>query len=157
MILFCHRCEIKVESLHLLHEAGQPMLLGFLIHVCLHFLFIQTRFGCRSSTNFNEELPSIFDLFRNSDNDSAAWTFFPLRNSLTRAWKLLMALSISMRFENLCFTRALKTRQKLCVHTRAFAFILSVNIAKIESFQSVIRRLDLIYVIYCSKPLTNRD
>ena len=56
-----------------------------------------------------------------------------------------------MRFENLCFAIA-KTRQKLHIHTRAFAFILSVNIAKIESFQSIIRRLDLIYVIYCSKP-----
>lgn len=82
MILFCHRCEIKVESLHFLHEAGQPMLLGFLIRVCLHFLFIQTRFGFRESTNFNEELTSIFDLFRNSDNDSAAaWTVFLLRYS----------------------------------------------------------------------------
>ena len=60
-----------------------------------------------------------------------------------------MAWSIPMRFENLCFAIA-KTRQKLHVHT--FAFILSVNIAKIESFQSIIKRLDLIYVIYCSKP-----
>ena len=129
-------------SLHLLHEAGQPMV--------LEFFYIQ---GSRKSTNFNEEeeLPSIFDLFRNSDNVSAAWTFFPLRNSLTRASKLLMACSIPMRFENLCFAIA-KTRQKLHVHTRAFAFILSVNIAKIESFQSIIRRLDIIYVIYCSKP-----
>lgn len=156
MILFCHRCEIKVESLHLLHEAGQPMLLGFLIHVCFHFLFIQTRFGCRRSTNFNEELPFIFDLFRNSDNDSAAWTLFPQRNSLSRAWKLLMALSIPMLFENLCFAIA-KTRQKLHVQTRAFAFILSVNIAKIESFQSNFRRLVLIYAIYCSNPLKIRD
>lgn len=81
MILFCHRCEMKGESLHLLHEAGQPMLLGFLIRVCLHFLFIQTRFGFRESTNFNEELPSTFDLFRNSDNDSAAWTVSLLRYS----------------------------------------------------------------------------
>ena len=43
-------------------------------------------------------------------------------------------------------------RPLLAGNTRAFAFILSVNIAKIESFQSIIRRLDLIYVIYCSKP-----
>ena len=77
MILFAVDVKSKERaSLHLLHEAGQPMLLGF--------FYIQ---GSRRSTNFNEEeeLPSIFDLFRNSDNDSAAWTFFPLRNSLTRA------------------------------------------------------------------------
>lgn len=46
---------------------------------------------------------------------------------------------------------------KADVHTRAFAFILSVNIAKIESFHSIIGRLDLIYVIYCWIPLKIRD
>ena len=52
---FCRSCEIKEESLQILHEAGLPMLLGFLIHVCLHFLFVQTRFGFIRVSHKNQE------------------------------------------------------------------------------------------------------
>ena len=54
-VLFCRSCEIKEESLQILHEAGLPMLLGFLIHVCLHFLFVQTRFGFIKVSHKNQE------------------------------------------------------------------------------------------------------
>ena len=49
------RCEIKEPSLKLLHEAGPPMYLGFLIHMFLHFLIMQTRIG-RSRSHRSEEL-----------------------------------------------------------------------------------------------------
>ncbi|KAJ7337148.1 hypothetical protein OS493_010002 [Desmophyllum pertusum] len=39
------RCEVKEQSLDILFEAGPPMYLGFLIHVCLHFVIILTSIG----------------------------------------------------------------------------------------------------------------
>ena len=148
----CRRCsEIKVESLHLLHEAG-PASAPWIsyIQVCLHFLLYRQHSvagGVQISTRNRNYPPYLtFSEIQITTQQRGRFSL-----CVTRAWKLLMAWSIRMRFENLCFAIA-KTRQKLHVHTRAFAFILSVNIAKIESFQSIIRRLDLIYVIYCSKP-----
>ena len=53
-LLIC-RCEVKEPSLKLLHEAGPPMYLGFLIHVFLHFVIMQTRIS-GSGLYANEEL-----------------------------------------------------------------------------------------------------
>lgn len=39
------RCEIKEQSLKILLEVGPPMYLGFLIHVFLHFVIIETKIG----------------------------------------------------------------------------------------------------------------
>lgn len=37
------RCEIDDLSLNMLFDAGPPMYLGFLIHVFLHFVIIETK------------------------------------------------------------------------------------------------------------------
>lgn len=58
-ILFC-RLEIKDQSLLLLHNAGSTMHLGFLIHVGLNFLVMQTRFGRPRSHSFTESTPLLF-------------------------------------------------------------------------------------------------
>ena len=42
IIFLSSRCEIKDESMKILIEAGPPMYLGFLIHMFLHFVIIQT-------------------------------------------------------------------------------------------------------------------
>ena len=42
------RCEIKEPSLDIVFEAGPPMYLGFLIHMFLHFLIIETEIIKRS-------------------------------------------------------------------------------------------------------------
>ncbi|KAL9975528.1 hypothetical protein ACROYT_G012698 [Oculina patagonica] len=39
------RCEIEEQSMKILFEAGSPMYLGFLLHVCLHFVIIQASIG----------------------------------------------------------------------------------------------------------------
>ena len=39
------RDEVKELSLNILFDAGPPMYLGFLIHVFLHFVIIQTKIG----------------------------------------------------------------------------------------------------------------
>ena len=43
--IILYRCEIKEQSLNILLEVGPPMYLGFLIHVFLHFVIIQTKIG----------------------------------------------------------------------------------------------------------------
>ena len=45
------RCEIEEESMKILFEAGSPMYLGFLLHVCLHFVIIQASIGDPGSSN----------------------------------------------------------------------------------------------------------
>jgi len=47
---FLHRREIKELSLDILFDAGPPMYLGFLIHVFLHFVIIQTKIGKQPRT-----------------------------------------------------------------------------------------------------------
>lgn len=46
-LLSFDRCEIQEQSLKILLEVGPPMYLGFLIHVFLHFVIIQTKIGKR--------------------------------------------------------------------------------------------------------------
>lgn len=48
LVLYIHRCEIKDLSLDILFDAGPPMYLGFLIHVCLHFVIIQAKLAKQS-------------------------------------------------------------------------------------------------------------
>ena len=58
-LIIC-RCEIRGTSLRLLHDAGEPMYLGFLIHVFLHFLIMQTRMGrSKRSLPGNEDTPLL--------------------------------------------------------------------------------------------------
>ena len=47
-LLDFYRCEIKEPSLDIVFEAGPPMYLGFLIHMFLHFLIIETEIIKRS-------------------------------------------------------------------------------------------------------------
>jgi len=47
-VSFLCRCEIKEQSLNILLEVGPPMYLGFLIHVFLHFVIVQTKIGIRA-------------------------------------------------------------------------------------------------------------
>ena len=48
LVLSLNRCEIKDLSLDILFDAGPPMYLGFLIHVCLHFVIIQAKLAKQS-------------------------------------------------------------------------------------------------------------
>ena len=54
-VSFFFRCEIKEQSLQILLEVGPPMYLGFLIHVCLHFVIIETKIGIRALPDTDSE------------------------------------------------------------------------------------------------------
>ena len=47
-LCFLYRCEIKDLSLRILFEVGPPMYLGFLIHMFLYFVIIETEIIKRS-------------------------------------------------------------------------------------------------------------